>query len=82
MMINIPSGSVMDELRVKLMFLFIKIETSLCLLLNVDEKILSNCLQWRCCNSVSVKCVSCKKQISAFNLMRWLMILILLGVVL
>lgn len=69
----------MGELRVEPMFLFIKTETPLCLLLNVDERISSNCLQRRCCSSVSVRCVSGKKQISAFNLMRRLMILILLG---
>ena len=44
---DLPFGSQTDELRVKGMFLLIKIETPLCLLLKVDENILSNCLNLR-----------------------------------
>ena len=37
--INLPSGSTMDELLMSGMFLLTRIETPRCLLLSVDEKI-------------------------------------------
>lgn len=49
MMINLPSGSMIDVLWTNGMVLLTKIEAPLCLLLYVDENILSYCLILRYC---------------------------------
>ena len=56
MITNLPFGSVTDELSMNGMFLFGKFETPLCLLLYVDEYILSNSFNLRCWSSLTAKC--------------------------
>lgn len=67
-LLNLPSGSIIDVLRDNRMFLLIKIETPHCLLLYADENILAYCVNVRVCGSAFVKCVSYNRHISPFNL--------------
>lgn len=53
-----------DWVSVNGLYLFIKTETCLCLQFYAEEHILSNCLNFRCCDYASVKCVSCRKHMS------------------